>query len=72
LAAAASRSTSAPGDTCPTARRVQHVPHLRPPRLCTPISDCEIHHLDEWIVHELTDLKRLIPLCKHHRHSLRS
>jgi hypothetical protein len=38
------------------------------PGCCTPVSDCEIHHLDEWIHHQLTDLKRLVPLCKRHHH----
>jgi hypothetical protein len=38
------------------------------PGCCTPVSDCEIHHLDEWIHHQLTDLTRLIPLCKRHHH----
>ena len=35
---------------------------------CTPVGDCEIHHLDEWIHHQTTDLARLIPLCKRHHH----
>ena len=38
------------------------------PGCCTPISECEIHHLDEWILHQLTDIKRLVPLCKRHHH----
>jgi hypothetical protein len=38
------------------------------PGCCTPVGDCEIHHLDEWITHQLTDLDRLLPLCTRHHH----
>ena len=38
------------------------------PGCCTPVGDCEIHHLDEWIHNRSTDLKRLLQLCKRHHH----
>jgi hypothetical protein len=38
------------------------------PGCCTPVGDCEVHHLDEWIRNRCTDLKRLVPLCKRHHH----
>ena len=29
---------------------------------------CEIHHLDEWAKGGKTDLRHLVPICKHHHH----